>query len=173
LTSEDGSGLTRVAWQRDVPESIRSLGGLANPDYQDLFTATTNEVAEKSAEDWARAVLDRAPYYIRLGVFHVGWRLFLGMRLGPRRSPNYIAGLKIAARGADWVRLEAASWMMTVALVFKADEARLSWASFARYDRRVAALVFSPGSIVHRKAGFVLMRRALNPSLRVSRDGLP
>src|SRR5439155_15414315 len=32
-----------VAWQRDVPESIRSLRGLARPDYLDLFTAKTNE----------------------------------------------------------------------------------------------------------------------------------
>jgi hypothetical protein len=150
-----------VVWQRDVPEPVRSLGGLANPDYMDLFTATTNEASEKTAEDWARAVLEGAPYYIRLGVFGVAWRFPLGLRLGPRRSPDYIIGWKIAARGEDWVRIEAASWMMTASLVFKADEERLSWASFVRYDRRLAALVWPPGSIVHRKVGLALMRRAL------------
>jgi hypothetical protein len=151
----------RVAWQRDVPEPIRSLGGLANPDYLDLFTTTTNEASAKTAEGWARAVLEGAPYYIRLGVFDVAWPLLLGLRLGPRRSPDYIVGWKIAARGEGWVRIEAASWMMTGSLVFRVDEARLSWASFVRYDRRVAALVWPPGSMVHRKVGLALMRRAL------------
>ena len=149
-----------LAWQRDVPESMRSRSGLANPDYLDLFTATTDEAAEKTAEDWARTVLEGAPYYIRVGVFVVAWRLFLGLRLGPRRSPDYINGWKIAARGEDWVRIEAASWMMTASLVFKVDEARLSLVSFFRYDRRIAALVWPPISIAHRKVGLVLMRRA-------------
>jgi hypothetical protein len=150
-----------VAWQRDVPESMRPLGGLANPDYLDLFTATTDEASERPAEDWARIVLERVmPGYLRLGVF-VAQRLLLGLRLGPRRSPDYIAGWKIADRGDSWVRIEAASWMMTASLVFKVDEAQLSWASFARYDRRVAALVWPPGSIVHRKVGLALMRRAV------------
>jgi hypothetical protein len=149
-----------VAWQRDVPESIRSLGGLANPDYLDLFTATTNEASEKPAVDWARVVLEGAPYYIRPGVF-VAQRLLLGLRLGPRRSPDYIIGWKIADRGEGWVRIEAASWMMTASLVFKVDEVGLSMAAFFRYDRRMAALVWPPISIAHRKVGLALMRRAL------------
>jgi hypothetical protein len=160
LTSDD-SRTPPVAWQREVPESMCSLAGLANADYVDLFTATTNEASAKSAEGWARAVLERAPYYTRLGIFGVAWRLLLGLRLGPRRSPDYIAGWKIAARGDSWVRIEAASWMATAALVFKVDETRLSWASFARYERRVMALVWPAGSIVHRKVGVALMRRAL------------
>jgi hypothetical protein len=149
-----------VAWQRSVPEPIRSLGGLADPDYRDVFTATADEASEKPAEDWARMVLERVmPSYIRLGVF-VAQRLLLGLRLGPRRSSDYIAGWKIAARGEGWVRLEAASWMMTASLVFKVDEARLSLATFFRYDRRIAALVWPPISIAHRKVGLTLMRRA-------------
>jgi hypothetical protein len=148
------------AWQRDVPESIRSLGGLANPDYLDVFTATTNEASERPAEDWARAVLEGGPYYIRLGVF-VAQRLLLGLRLGPRRSPDYIIGWKIAARDHSWMRVEAASWMMTASLVFKVDEGGLCMATFVRYDRRMAALVWPPGSILHRKLGLALMRRAL------------
>jgi hypothetical protein len=149
-----------VAWQRDIPESIGSLGGLANPDYLDLFTATTNEASVKTAEDWARAVLEGGPYYLRLGVF-VAQRLLLGLRLGPRRSPDYIHGWKIAARGDSWVRIEALSWMMTASLVFKVDEVRLSMAAFFRYDRRMAALVWPPIAIAHRKVGRALMRRAL------------
>jgi len=148
------------AWQRDVPESIRSLSDLANPDYLDLFTATTNEASGKPAEDWARAVLEGGPGYLRLGVF-VAQRLVLGLRLGPRRSPDYIHGWKIAKRDHSWIRIEGASWMVTTCLVFKVDEARLSMATFICYDRWMAALVWPPVSIVHRKVGLALMRRAL------------
>src|SRR5436309_3302617 len=134
----------RVAWQRDVPESIRSLGGLANPDYLDVFTATTDEAPEKPAEEWARTVLERGmPGFIRLGVF-VAQRLLLGLRLEPRQSPDYIAGWKIGARGDSWVRIEAASWMMTAFMGFKVEEARVFLATFFRYDRRMAALVWPP-----------------------------
>jgi hypothetical protein len=149
-----------VAWQRDVPESIRSLSGLANPDYLDLFTATTNGASERPVEDWARAVLEGGPGYLRLGVF-VAQRFLLGLRLGPRRSPDYILGWKIADRGDSWVRIEAASWMMTASLVFKVDETRLSMATFVRYDRRLASLVWPPGSILHRKLGLAVMDRAV------------
>jgi len=148
-----------VAWQRDVPESIRSLVGLTSPDYVDLFTARTNEASEKSAEDWARVALEEAPDHLRLAVV-LAQRLVLGLRLGPRRSPDYILGWKIADRGDSWVRTEAASWMMTASLVFKVDEAELSVATSVRYDRRMAALVWPPISIVHRKVGLALMRRA-------------
>ena len=139
---------------------MRPLGGLSNPDYHDVFTATTDGASGRPAEDWGRIALERVmPGYIRLGVF-VAQRLLLGLRLGPRRSSDHIAGWKIAARGEDWVRIEAASWMMTASLVFKVDEARLSLASFFRYDRRIAAFVWPPISVAHRKVGLVLMRRA-------------
>ena len=150
-----------VAWQRDVPESIRSLGGLANADYLDLFTAKTNEASERPAEDWARAVLEGGPAHLRLGVF-IAQRLLLGLRLWPHRSPDYIAGWKITVRDHSWVRIKTASWMMETSLVFKVDEGELSMAAFVRYDRRVAALVWPLGSIVHRKLSLALMRRAVS-----------
>jgi len=149
-----------LGWQPDVPESMRSLGALAKPDYLDLFTATTNAASGKSAEDWARVVLEGAPDHLRIAVI-LAQRLLLGLRLGPRRSPDYVLGWKIVDRGDSWVRIETASWMMTVSLVFKVDEARLSMGTFVRYDRRMAALVWPPGSIIHCKLGRALMRRAL------------
>jgi hypothetical protein len=158
-----------VAWGRDVPESIHSLG-LANPDYVDLFTAPTNERSAKSAEHWARAVLEGGPRHLGLAVF-VAQRLLLGLRLGPRRSPDYIHRWRIADRGEGWVRIEAASWMMTAALVFKVDDTRVSLAAFVRYDRRVAALVWQAGHIVHRTLVLALMRRAVRNN-RAARPSL-
>ena len=51
------SGLVGV---HDVPEAVRSLTTLTDPDYVDLFTITTPAAADRSAEEWARAVLEHA-----------------------------------------------------------------------------------------------------------------
>jgi hypothetical protein len=149
-----------LAWQRDVPESIRSLDSLASPDYADLFTARANGVSEQTAEEWARAALEGAPDHLRLAAL-LAQRLLLGLRLGPLSSPNYILGWKITERGNDWVRIEAASWMMAASLVFKVDEVGLSVATFVRYDRRLAAFIWPPLSTVHRKVGLAMIRHAL------------
>ena len=45
----------------DVPEAVRALTTLAEPDYVDLFTVTTPQATDNSAEEWARAVLEQAP----------------------------------------------------------------------------------------------------------------
>jgi hypothetical protein len=89
----DDSVLTAVG-VRNVPEAIRSLGALANPDYVDLYTVTTSEATNKSPEDWARAALEETPTGRSAPSL---WRL-LGLRLGPRQSPDYVQGWKIADR---------------------------------------------------------------------------
>jgi hypothetical protein len=164
-TEEAAPAAPSLAWQRDVPESLRSLDGLARPDYADLFTARANGVSEQAAEEWARAALEGAPDHLRLAAV-LAQRLLLGLRLGPLRSPNYILGWKIAERGNDWVRIEATSWMMAASLVFKVDEVGLSVATFVRYDRRLAAVIWPPISIVHRKVGLAMMRHALRTPRR-------
>ena len=52
-----GDAVSTAVGLRNLPEAIRSLGALANPDYVDLYTVTTSEATEKSPEDWARAAL--------------------------------------------------------------------------------------------------------------------
>jgi hypothetical protein len=139
---------------------MRLLGGLASPDYLDLFTASTNAASQRSAEEWARAVLEGAPNHVGLPALFAQ-RFLLGLRLGPRRSPDHIFGWKIAGRGDGWVRIEAASWLMTGAMVFKVDEARLYLATFVRYERRITALVWPPGSLFHRRVGLTALRHAI------------
>ena len=159
--------VSTVVGLRYVPEAIRSLDTFDNPDYVDLFTVTTSRATEKSPEQWARAVLESTP----LGQSARSlWRL-LGLRLGPRHSAHHVQGWKIAARGDNWIRLETASWYMTGHAVVRVDEGHVSVALFLRYNRWVAALVWAPVGVMHRRGVPAMLHQALRLSMTAAGDG--
>jgi hypothetical protein len=81
----------------------------------------------------------------------MAWQAVLGLRLESQPSPDYIAGWKIVDRGESWIRLEASGWSMTANIIFKVDEEEVSFVTLIRYDRRVAALIWTPVSAIHRR----------------------
>ena len=135
---------TTVLRQRNVPGAIRSLSTLAKPDYVDLFTVATVAAADRSPEQWARAAIEDAAGLA--GQFI--WRVVLGLRLEQRPSLDHVGGWKIGDRDDNWVRLEAASWV--------------SVATFIRYDRPMAAVIWPPLSIGHRQATNAAKARAFD-----------
>ena len=145
-----------VVQQHSVPGAIRSLSTLASPDYVDLFTIATDRAAGRSPEQWARAAVEAAGL---AGQFV--WRVLCGLRLERRPSPDYVGGWKIADRGDRWIRSEAASWFMTAHIVVQVDDGQLSVATFVRYDRPIAALVWPPLSAGHRLAMPGLLRKTV------------
>jgi hypothetical protein len=86
----------------------------------------------------------------------------LGESITPGRSPETIAGSRIAARGEDWVRMESPSWMMTGATVVHVADGLLTLAVFQRYDKAfgVGRLVWGALSPVHRRLAAPTLRRA-------------
>jgi hypothetical protein len=136
-----------VIQQRTIPESIRALSGMDRPDYIDVFTVTTNGVADATPEQWFRTALEDVAG--RGGQFI--WRGVLGLRLKSRPSTERVGGWKIADRGEDWIRLEASSWFMTVHLVTRLDDGQLFAGTFIRYDHPIAPLIWVPASAVHRR----------------------
>jgi hypothetical protein len=154
---EGDDTVSTVVGLSNVPDAIRRLGALANPDYADFFTATASGATDKSAEEWARTVLEDTPTGRSAPRL---WRL-LGLRLGPTPSTAYVQGWRIADRGDDWIRIEASSWCMTAHAVVQVDEGHVSLALFVRYDRPIAALIWPAVSVMHRRAVPVMLRQAL------------
>lgn len=149
-----------VRWGREVPEAIRSLGALADADYADIVTATIDEPLNRTPEQLVYAALEGLPRTLLVFVPFIQ-RVFLGLRLKLRPSPDHLLGWKIAARDESWMRIEAASWFLTGHVVMHFDEGRMSFASFIRYDRRLAALVWPPVSLIHRQVALALVRSAI------------
>lgn len=136
---------TLAVGQREIPDAVLALGSLDRVDYVDSLTYTTDVTA--TPEQWARAAFGDVPT--------VGERLvwvgLLHMRLSPGRSPDTVAGWRIADRGPDWLRLEAESWFLSGNLVFHVTEHTVSLTTFLRYDRKYGNLVWPPLSAVHRR----------------------
>jgi len=146
-------------WRREVPAPIRSLSALANPDYSDIVTATINETPAEP-EQVIHAALKGVPRGLLILIPFVQ-RAVLGLRLKLRPSPDHLLGWKIADRGENWIRIEAASWFLTGHVVMHVDHGRMSFASFIRYERRIAALVWPPVSLIHRQVALALVRGAI------------
>jgi hypothetical protein len=155
-------GTTTIRWRREVPEAMRSLGALANADYADIVTATIDETPAEP-EQVVHAALKGLPRGL-LFLTPFVQRVFLGLRLQLRPSPDHLLGWRIADRGEHWMRIEAASWFLTGHVVMHVDEGRVSLASFIRYDRRLAAFVWPPVSLIHRQVALALVRSAIRAS---------
>jgi hypothetical protein len=148
-----------VRWRREVPEAIRSLGALANTDYADIVTATIDGTPAEP-EQVIHATLKSMPRGLLFLIPFVQ-RVFLGLRLKLRPSPDRLLGWKISGRDENWIRIEAASWFLTGHVVMHVDEGRISFASFIRYDRRLAAFVWPPVSLIHRRVALALVRSSI------------
>ncbi|WP_411136441.1 DUF2867 domain-containing protein [Streptomyces sp. C10] len=139
-----------------IPGSLRALSSLSHIDYVDVFTLRTDADAGTTPERWARAMFGDVPSVAE----QVIWRGLLGLRLSRGRSPETVAGWKIAERGEDWIRLETASWFLTGNLLVQATEGRVSLGTFLRYDRRLGHCVWPVLSAVHRRLAPGLLRDA-------------
>jgi len=146
-----------VLQQRNVPEAIRSLTTMASHDYVDVFTVTTSAAEDWSPAQWARAGVDFAAGLAGQFV----WRILLGLRLERRSSPDYVAGWKIVGRGDSVVVLEATSRFLTAQIVVRVGDGQVSVATFIRYDRLIAAFIWPPLSVGHRRAMPGLLRQAV------------
>ncbi|MGW0392874.1 DUF2867 domain-containing protein [Streptomyces sp. NPDC003042] len=152
----------------NVPASVLTLSSLPDADYVDMFTLTADVGA--SPEEWARAMFGDVPSLPG----RVIWRGLLGLRLGRGRSPDTVAGWRLAERGEDWVRLEAASWFLSGNLVVRVADGRVSLATVLRYDRLLGRIIWTPSSAVHRRLTPGLLRdAAAKIRARRSRTGSP
>ncbi|HEY3959109.1 MAG TPA: hypothetical protein VGL68_01210 [Solirubrobacteraceae bacterium] len=154
------TAMSTVHWQRDVPAKIRALGTLADADYSDIVTGNVSGLSSRTPEAWVRTGLMGVPRGL-LFFIPLVQRVFLGLRLKLRPSPDRLLGWKIAARGESWMRIEASSWFLTGHVVMHVDDdGQLSFATFVRYDRLPAAIVWPAISLIHRQVALALVRSA-------------
>ncbi|MEU5977589.1 hypothetical protein [Streptomyces sp. NPDC047315] len=156
-------GVEGVVGVRRIPESFRVLSALPTLDYADRFTLRTDAAA--SPEQWARAMFGDLPSPTERFI----WRGLLGLRLSGGPSPATVAGWRIAGRGEDWIRLEAASWFLAGNLVVHSPGGRVALGTFLHYRRHPGRALWPPLSAVHRRLAPGLLRDAEARVLAVPR----
>jgi hypothetical protein len=118
----------------------------------------TPDATAHSAEEWARAVLERSPLAHRSA--RRFWRL-IGLRLGPAQATDHVGGWEVAARGDDWIRLRTASWYMAAQAICLTEEGQVCVSLSLRYRSIVAKLVWALIAHQHQRALSVMLGQAV------------
>jgi hypothetical protein len=156
------AGLSR-AHRVEVTEEVRAGNTLAEPDYSGAFEVLITRTDARSPEQWARATFEGAPRAVRWCVV-LGWRMALGLRLGPPASPDHVLGWKIVTTAPDAIVLEAQSALVTARKVLRIEDSRVILTTLVRYERRGAGAVWSAITpIHHRTEPYLLGRAASHP----------
>jgi hypothetical protein len=135
--------------QIDVPSTARALCTLSRVDYEDAFLVEIGPVQDRTAEQWARVVLEDAPA-IRRSALLRGWSA-LGLRLGPTRSDGFVLGWEVRRSTPDFALLGASSRVgLPAQLLFKRHQQRLLFATFVQQDNRITRAMWAGVEHVHR-----------------------
>ena len=148
-------GVRQVA----VPPAARALSTLARIDYEDAFLVDTVSAEDRTAELWARAMLEDAPLTVRSRLLSA-WTA-LGLRLRWGRSDRLVLGWELRRRSDDLVLLGADSRIgMPAELLFKRERHALLFATFVQKDNRIARAAWAAVEPMHGPTVRSLLRQA-------------
>jgi hypothetical protein len=145
--------------QTVLPASTRELSTLAHIDYQDAFLVETGLPPVRTAEQWAREVLEGAPLSTRRALSR-GWS-GLGLRLGPARSDRHVLGWEIRRADPDAVLLGARGRLgLSGELIFQRSACSLLYATVVQLENPVARGVWAAIESRHRRVVQGLLEQA-------------
>jgi hypothetical protein len=145
--------------QTVLPPGTRGLSTLAHIDYQDAFLVETGLARDRTAEQWAREVLEGAPVSTRRALSR-GWS-GLGLRLGPAESDRHVLGWEIRHSDPDVVLLGARGRLgLSGELIFERSAHALFYATVVQLDNRVARGLWAAIESRHRRVVQGLLERA-------------
>jgi hypothetical protein len=152
-------GVDMVSELSDLPEDAQALTTLAlTAGYTDTFVVDV-PVQGRSAEAWARLILEEAPVLVRTAL-PAGWAS-LGLRHGPLDSPEHVLGWPIRRRDEDSILLRAESRLgMPGELLFARWHAALLFATVIRFENPAMRLVWAGAERPHKRVVRTLLAHA-------------
>jgi Protein of unknown function (DUF2867) len=150
-------GGSRPVRRVTVGGQTRASGNSA--DYRDRFEVSIPGADRRTAEQWMRAVFEDAPRPVRWFLL-LGWRGVLGLRLGPRPSPDHILGWWIAEMSPEEVHLELYSALMKAQLTLHVSSSTAVWSTDVSYTKPLARPLWAAVGVIHRQIVPSLLGRA-------------
>ena len=137
--------------------ALEDLAGLTPTHYRESLTLSVTR--RETAEQWARLILEHAPFIARAQMITV-WTL-LGIRLAPPWSASQVLGWRIIDSAPDVIVLEArAAVGLTARLVFHATDSSLTQVMLVRFDRALGRRIWTRLARGHRRFVKALLSRA-------------
>ncbi len=144
-----------------VPADARALSTLSRIDYEDAFVVDVGAVCERTAEQWARAVLEDASAGTRRRL-QSGW-CAIGLKLGVAPAERSVLGWPIRENSDEFVLLGAESRVgMAGELLFKRQPDALLFATFIEQEGPVARGIWAGVQPIHVPAVHRLLERTSN-----------
>ncbi len=167
-THEPHAGTGDTVVQIALPPAARALSTFSRIDYEDAFFVDADPGRDRTAEQWARAVLEDAPLIVRRRLRR-GWRA-LGLKLGSARSGRRVLGWEVRRSTPDLVLLAAGSRIgMPGELLFKRERHGLLFATFVQQKNPVARAVWARIAPRHQRVVRSLLTQAADREGRRSR----
>ncbi len=125
-----------------VPPDARAISTLSHIDYEDGFLVETRPAQHRTAEQWARTILEGAPLEVRT-LLLAGWSA-LGLRVHEARTGRSLLGWEIRHSSPEMVLLGADSRSgMPAELLFKRTDDDLLFATFVQHDNLIVRAVWA------------------------------
>lgn len=139
-----------------------SAAGAREHDFACAYGIPIAPGDDRSSEQWARAAWEGAPTPLRWFML-TGWRFVLGLRLGPRHSPDHILGWRIISSDPGETACFLHSGFLSAHNTFRKANGTLVWSTFVTYERPPARLIWPPVSLLHRLLVRIALRQAASP----------
>ncbi|MGI8679422.1 MAG: DUF2867 domain-containing protein [Jatrophihabitans sp.] len=135
---------------------------LAPAGYTDLRVESAPGAADRSAIDWARAILEGAPAALRAGLTP-GWAA-LRLGLASRHAPDHVLGWPVVVDTPAEVVLGAHSKLgLDARLSIRIDDDTVQFATAIRFLSRGGRTVWTGVAPLHRLIVGQLLRHAVEP----------
>jgi hypothetical protein len=131
-----------------VPADARAHCTLSHIDYEDAFAVDLGGARDRTAEQWARTLLESAPAAVRATLM-AGWTA-IGLKLGGAPADQSLLGWEIRRGTPDVVLLHAGSRIgMPAELLLTRDGHSLLFCTFVQHDNHVARAVWAGTEPLH------------------------
>ena len=144
-----------------VPADARALSTLARVDYADAFVVETVPAADRTPEQWARAILEDAPLAVRQSL-RTGWSA-LGLKVAGGQREGSVLGWEVRQSTPDFVLLGRDSRIgMPGELLFKREGDALLFSTFVQKGNPVTRALWAGVEPKHVR----IVRRLLEDACR-------
>lgn len=148
--------------QVTLPSAARALSTLPHVDYADAFLVETGGAQDRTAEQWARAILEDAPVSTRNALSR-GWSK-LGLRVGSTDPDRFVLGWELRRSTPDVALLGARGRLgLSGELLFERQQHTLLFATFVQLENAIARSLWTAIASRHRQVVRDLLEQASGP----------